>query len=79
MGNNPSYFKDCKDCPVEQVSWDEVVGFIQKVNVRFGKKFDSRVLRGGTWANDSSSVRVRDRNGRGPYLRLHTLGFRLAK
>jgi formylglycine-generating enzyme required for sulfatase activity len=39
----------------------------------------SRVLRGGTFSNDSSSVRTRDRNGRGTTLRLPTLGFRLAK
>lgn len=46
-----------------------------------GKSFvnASRVLRGGTFANDSASVRVRDRNGRGVSLRLPTLGFRLAK
>ena len=51
----------------------------------FGKSFDpvstpfpARVLRGGTWSNRASSVRVRDRNGRGNTLRLPTLGFRLA-
>jgi formylglycine-generating enzyme required for sulfatase activity len=46
-----------------------------------GKSFVniSRVVRGGTYANDSSSVRVRDRNGRAINLRLSTLGFRLAK
>jgi formylglycine-generating enzyme len=46
-----------------------------------GKSFagTSRILRGGMFSNDSSSVRVRDRNGRGVTLRLNTLGFRLAK
>jgi formylglycine-generating enzyme required for sulfatase activity len=44
-----------------------------------GKKFDSRVLRGGTYGNSADSVRVRDRNGRNPQVRLSTLGFRLAK
>lgn len=46
-----------------------------------GKDFNniSRVLRGGTFASDSNSVRVRDRNGRNINLRLNTLGFRLAK
>jgi len=46
-----------------------------------GKSFDkkSKLLRGGTFLNDSSSVRVRDRNGRGTSLRLNTLGFRLVK
>jgi formylglycine-generating enzyme required for sulfatase activity len=33
MGNNPSYFKNCGDtCPVESVSWNEVQGFIEKLN-----------------------------------------------
>jgi formylglycine-generating enzyme len=162
MGDNPSYFKHCNDCPVEQVSWDDVNVFIKIANAKFkeryrlpteeewefaargglkslnykfsgsndvnevawyssnsngkshrvgllksnelglfdmsgniwewcqdfkipypcdseGKKFNSRVCRGGTWSNDASSVRVRDRNGRGAYHRLNTLGFRLAK
>lgn len=35
MGNNPSYFKDCGgNCPVEQVSWDEVQQFVDKLNAR---------------------------------------------
>jgi formylglycine-generating enzyme required for sulfatase activity len=33
MGNNPSYFKNCgDDCPVEQVSWNDVQEFIRKLN-----------------------------------------------
>ena len=32
MGNNPSYFKDCDDCPVEQVSWNDIQTFIRKLN-----------------------------------------------
>jgi formylglycine-generating enzyme required for sulfatase activity len=33
MGSNPSRFKDCGgDCPVEQVSWDDVQEFIRKLN-----------------------------------------------
>ncbi|HNJ41439.1 MAG TPA: SUMF1/EgtB/PvdO family nonheme iron enzyme, partial [Acidobacteriota bacterium] len=37
MGTAPSYFQspkyaDCPDCPVEQVSWDEVQEFIKKLN-----------------------------------------------
>lgn len=42
-------------------------------------KFESKVLRGGTFGNRVESVRVRDRNGRAPSMRLKTLGFRLAK
>ena len=36
MGNNPSYFKDCDDCPVEQVSWNDVQEFIKKLNQNEG-------------------------------------------
>ena len=32
MGNNPSNFKDCPNCPVEQVSWDDAQKFVQRVN-----------------------------------------------
>jgi formylglycine-generating enzyme required for sulfatase activity len=35
MGNNPSYFKNCDDCPVEQVSWDEVQDFLKKLNAQY--------------------------------------------
>lgn len=35
MGSNPSYFKGCDDCPVEQVSWDDVQEFLQKINEKF--------------------------------------------
>ncbi|MCB1145017.1 MAG: formylglycine-generating enzyme family protein [Leptospiraceae bacterium] len=35
--NNPSYFKNCGDnCPVEQVSWDDVQVFLQKLNSKEG-------------------------------------------
>jgi formylglycine-generating enzyme required for sulfatase activity len=44
-----------------------------------GKTFESRVLRGGTFANSADCVRTRDRNGRNPQMRLSTLGFRLAE
>ena len=33
MGSNPSYYKACRPrCPVENVSWEDVQGFIQKLN-----------------------------------------------
>ena len=32
MGSNPSTFKDCANCPVEQVSWDDAQNFINKLN-----------------------------------------------
>jgi len=32
MGDNPSLFKDCVNCPVESVSWDDAQNFINKLN-----------------------------------------------
>jgi formylglycine-generating enzyme required for sulfatase activity len=38
MGGNPSNFKGCDDCPVENVSWDDAQAFIKKVNDRTGMR-----------------------------------------
>jgi formylglycine-generating enzyme required for sulfatase activity len=32
MGSNPSDFKDCDQCPVEEVSWNDAQEFIRKLN-----------------------------------------------
>jgi len=40
MGNNPSYFKDCGDnCPVLNVSWNDVQIFIQKLKKKETNKY----------------------------------------
>jgi formylglycine-generating enzyme required for sulfatase activity len=39
MGNNPSNFQNCDDCPVEMVSWDDAQAFIAKLNQRTGKHY----------------------------------------
>ena len=40
MGNNPSFFSSCgNNCPVEQVSWDDVQGFIQRLNSQTGADY----------------------------------------
>ena len=36
MGNNPSYYAGCDNCPVEQVSWEDVQVFIGRLNARAG-------------------------------------------
>ena len=37
MGKNPSVFKDCDNCPVDNVSWNDVQEFIQKLNTQTGR------------------------------------------
>lgn len=39
MGNNPSNFKNCDNCPVEKVSWNDVQEFIKKLNQKTGKNY----------------------------------------
>ncbi len=48
MGANPSHFKGCDDCPVENVSWNDVQDFLKKLNARFpGKNY--RLLTEAEW------------------------------
>lgn len=39
MGYNPSLHKGCPTCPVENVSWEDVMKFIRKLNSLSNKKF----------------------------------------
>lgn len=39
MGSNPSGRKDCMDCPVTAVGWDDVQTFIKKLNTLSGKNY----------------------------------------
>jgi formylglycine-generating enzyme required for sulfatase activity len=39
MGTNPSSSKDCDNCPVEKVSWNEVQEFLKKLNAKTGKNY----------------------------------------
>lgn len=37
MGANPSYFKNCPDCPVERVSWFDAVAYANALSHREGR------------------------------------------
>lgn len=39
MGYNPSQFKECDNCPVEQISWNDAQEYINKLNQKTGKKY----------------------------------------
>ncbi len=39
MGNNPSHFSGCNDCPVENVSWNDIQDFLKKLNTQTGRKY----------------------------------------
>jgi len=39
MGNSPSYFKGCDNCPVEQVIWNDAQEYINKLNQKTGKRY----------------------------------------
>ncbi len=39
MYSNPSAHEGCDECPVENVSWDDVQNFIQKLNQKTGKTY----------------------------------------
>lgn len=40
MGENPSHFRGCADCPVENVSWNDCQTFIKKLNTLTGLHFN---------------------------------------
>ncbi|MFP4557682.1 MAG: SUMF1/EgtB/PvdO family nonheme iron enzyme [Bacteroidales bacterium] len=39
MGNNPSHFSGCDQCPVERVSWLDIQNFIEALNELTGKNY----------------------------------------
>lgn len=41
MGGDPPelYFNGCDDCPVENVSWNDIQGFLKKLNSKTGKRY----------------------------------------
>jgi formylglycine-generating enzyme required for sulfatase activity len=39
MGNNPSSFKNRPNCPIDSVSWEDCLEFINRINSRTDKKY----------------------------------------
>jgi formylglycine-generating enzyme required for sulfatase activity len=39
MGTYRSLFKNCDDCPVDNMTWDDVQEFLEKLNILTGKKY----------------------------------------
>ncbi|GAA3584906.1 SUMF1/EgtB/PvdO family nonheme iron enzyme [Snuella lapsa] len=39
MGTRPSKFANCDECPVEQVSWDDIQNFIAAINLKYGETY----------------------------------------
>lgn len=39
MGNNPSFFLKCDDCPVDNVSWNDIQDFLRRLNVLTGLNY----------------------------------------
>ena len=65
MGSNPSYFKNCDDCPVENVSWDDIREFLKRLNLRTGVNY--RLPTEAEWeyaAGGGSTNRTRFGNGK---------------
>ena len=90
MGDNPSRFRGCDRCPVEQVGWDDVQAFLGRLNNLTGERYrlpseaeweyaarGGRQSRGYRYAggNDAGSVGwYRDNSGR----RTHAVGGKRA-
>ncbi len=49
MGRNPSEFKGCNNCPVENISYDDALAFITKLNGMKGNPYKYRLPTESEW------------------------------
>ena len=49
MGINPSFFNDCPSCPVENVSFDDAMEYIRKLNALPGNPYKYRLPTEAEW------------------------------
>jgi len=49
MGKNPSKFKDCQSCPVENISYVDAMAFLNKLNNLPGNKYKYRLPSESEW------------------------------
>jgi formylglycine-generating enzyme required for sulfatase activity len=70
MGSNPSKFQGCPRCPVEQVSWDDIQGFLARLNKRGVGRF--RLPTEAEWEYAARAGTTGDYGGTG---RLEDMGW----
>ena len=59
MGENPSYFRDCDDCPVESVTWQDALAFCNALSLQEGLTPAYRVDAGEViWQRDADGYRL---------------------
>ena len=74
MGNAPSNFKNCDQCPVEQVSWDDIQDFIKKANAKYSSVLGGRKYRLPTEAEWEYAARGGNASGNLLYAGSKNLG-----
>ena len=62
MGDNPSHFRPCGDCPVESVTWEDTQSFVRKLN-QLKDGYSYRLPSEAEWEYASRAGRTADNAG----------------